>query len=70
MSANMKALKASETPGGAALVGGVEQLEKLGCWDALVYHDPQRRANRPSQNVTDYDFQPLPMIAPDIARSA
>jgi hypothetical protein len=30
MSANMKALYASETPGGAALDGGGKQLEKLG----------------------------------------
>jgi hypothetical protein len=70
MSANMKALYASETPGGAALDGGGEQLEKLGRWDVLVCHDPQRRANRPHRNVTDYDFQRLPMIAPEIARSA
>ena len=38
----MKALYASETPGGAALGGGDEQLVKLGRWDVLVCHDPQR----------------------------
>jgi len=42
MLANMKALYASETPDGAALDGGGEQLEKLGRWDVLVCHDPQR----------------------------
>jgi hypothetical protein len=69
MSANMKALYASETPGSAALDGGGEQLEKLGRWDVLVCHDPQRHANRPRRNATDFDFQRLPKIAPQIVRS-
>jgi hypothetical protein len=58
MSANMKALYASETPGGAVLDGGGEQLEKLERGDVLVCHEH----HNDNRKITHRDHRKFPHL--------